>query len=78
LTDFNHFLEQLFLLTMSSGGIDDNDAVFLFPETFYTLCCYYSRISLCVRSKERNPRFNGILFKLIKGTSTEGVCTDKT
>ena len=58
---------------MTPGGIYYDNFVFLIFEKLDTFLCDFYRVSLLLMSKEGTFDLGCIHFKLLEGTSTEGV-----
>ena len=74
--DLHHLLEQLALLLMPSGGINDDDLEFRRLEALHAGRSDRDGICLGVRAVEGDTCFRGVLLKLVEGARTESVCAD--
>ena len=77
LLDIHHLLEQGRLLSMSTGGIDDDDLEALLLKLVNTFAGDLGGVCLGQGTVVGDLGFGGILFQLIKGTGSERVGTNE-
>lgn len=78
LLDINHFLEQGRLLSVATGGIDDDDVKLLLLELLNTGSGDGGGIGLGQGTVVGDLGLGSVLLKLIEGTGSEGIGADQT
>ena len=69
----SHFLKQCLLLFVPSTGVHNDQVPATLLELVDAILSNLGRICLAVASIEGNASFGGVLFQLVKGSSSEGI-----